>query len=53
MRRNDVAIYTTSAATADLYDSAAGRSGGAERQMTLLNTRGKRFQSRAHRLSAL
>jgi glycosyltransferase involved in cell wall biosynthesis len=36
MSRNDVAIYTTSAATAGLYDSAVGRSGGAERQMTLL-----------------
>lgn len=36
MSRNDVAIYTTSAATAGLYDRAVGRSGGAERQMTLL-----------------
>jgi glycosyltransferase involved in cell wall biosynthesis len=36
MSRNDVAIYTTSAATAGLYDRAVGRTGGAERQMALL-----------------
>lgn len=33
---NDVAIYTTSASSAGLYDRARGRAGGAERQMTLL-----------------
>ncbi len=32
----EVAIYATSSATAGLYDRAHGRSGGAERQMTLL-----------------
>jgi glycosyltransferase involved in cell wall biosynthesis len=36
MSLNDVAIYTTSAATAGFYDGAVRRSGGAERQMTLL-----------------
>ena len=33
---HDVAIYTTSSATAGLYDRSHGRAGGAERQMTLL-----------------
>jgi glycosyltransferase involved in cell wall biosynthesis len=34
--RHDVAIYTTSSATAGHYDRSHGRAGGAERQMTLL-----------------
>ncbi len=33
---HEVAIYTTSSATAGLYDRSHGRAGGAERQMTLL-----------------
>jgi glycosyltransferase involved in cell wall biosynthesis len=33
---HEVAIYTTSSATAGFYDRARGRAGGAERQMTLL-----------------
>jgi glycosyltransferase involved in cell wall biosynthesis len=36
LTRRDVGIYTTSAATAGLYDRSHGRAGGAERQMTLL-----------------
>ena len=46
--KHEVAIYTTSAATAGLYDRSRGRAGGAERQMTLL---GRALAERGQRVA--
>jgi hypothetical protein len=46
--KHEVAIYTTSAATAGFYDRSRGRAGGAERQMTLL---GRALAERGQRVA--